>query len=296
MGILTARFLAHGEGGFVDLESSPELINPILLFAFEGWNDAGESASSAIDQLIDSWQAEQILSIDPESYYDFQVNRPHVSTREDGSREIEWPDTSIFLARIPLANRDVVLLRGIEPNNRWKSFSQEIIAVAQHLKVELAIAVGSLLSDTPHSRPIPVTTTSNHPDFPESMNFLPSTYEGPTGIIGVLGEALTAAGIPNGSMWAQVPHYAAGSPCPKATLALLSRVEEVLDIAVDLDDLTEAAAEWESDVNSMMEDDDELTNYVTQLEASNDTDSDEDIESSDIGGEFERYLRRRNTN
>ena len=280
----------------MDLENSPELINPILLYAFEGWNDAGESASTAIDQLIDSWQAEPVHSLDPELFYDFQVNRPHVSTREDGSREIEWPETSIYVARIPLANRDVVLLRGIEPNNRWKTFSDEIIAVVKHLNIQMAIAIGSLLSDTPHTRSIPVTPTRNHPEFPETMNFLPSTYEGPTGIIGVLGEALTANGVPNGSMWAQVPHYAAGSPCPKATLALLSRIEEVLDIAVDLDDLTEAAAEWESDVNSMIEDDEELTNYVSQLETTSDNVSDEEIETSDIGGEFERYLRRRNSN
>jgi proteasome assembly chaperone (PAC2) family protein len=267
----------------MDLENSPELINPVLLYAFEGWNDAGESASTAIDQLIDSWQADLIRTIDPELFYDFQVNRPHISTREDGVREIEWPDTRVYVARIPLANRDVVLLRGIEPNVRWNTFCQEVISIMQLLKIELAIGIGSLLSDTPHTRPIPITTTTNHPEFPETLNFLPSTYEGPTGILGVIGEALSQNGIANGSMWAQVPHYAAGAACPKATLALLSRIEEVLDIAVDLDDLTEAAAEWESDVNSMMEDDEELSTYVTQLEATADK-------------EFERYLRRRNTN
>ena len=280
----------------MDLDNSPELINPILLFAFEGWNDAGEAATSAIDHLIDAWQADEIRTLDPELFYDFQVNRPQMSTREDSTREIVWPTTSIFVARIPLANRDVIMIRGIEPNVRWRTFSNELLTVIEKLQVTMAIGIGALLSDTPHTRPIPVTTTSNHPGFPEEINFLPSTYEGPTGILGVLSEALSAAGIPTGSMWAQVPHYAASSACPKATVALLARIEEVLDIAVDLDDLADAASEWESDLNTMMDDDEELSSYVKQLEETNDSVTEEDIDASDIAGELERYLRRRNAN
>ncbi len=279
----------------MDFENTPELINPVLLYAFEGWNDAGESATGAIDQLIDCWQAEEIRTLDPELFYDFQVNRPHLSSRDDGSREIIWPETTVYLARIPLANRDVVLVRGIEPNVRWRTFTEEIVAIAIQLKVELAIAIGALLSDTPHTRPIPITSTTNHEHFPQSMKFVPSSYEGPTGILGVISEAFTSAGIPNGSMWAQVPHYAAASPCPKATMALLSHIEEVLDIAVDLDDLTEAASEWEADVTAMAEDDEEITAYVKQLEEAADNAAEQEISETDIAGEFERYLRRRNT-
>jgi len=274
-----------------DLEV-PELVDPVMLIAFEGWNDAGESATAALDHLHDTWQAETLFELDAEDYYDFQVNRPHMTTAEDGSREIEWPATTFSVARIALARRDVVIVRGVEPNIRWRSFSEEILGMAQSLKCTMVIAVGALLSDTAHTRPIPITATSNAANFPAELNFARSEYEGPTGILGVLIEDCSRLGIPAGSLWAQVPHYVATSPCPKATLALLSKLEEVLDIASDLGDRTEEAAEWERDVDTMASDDEELSSYVRQLENTSGEESADDV---NIADEIERYLRRRNS-
>jgi predicted ATP-grasp superfamily ATP-dependent carboligase len=268
----------------------PDLVDPVMLIAFEGWNDAGEAATSAIDHLINVWQAEQVYEIDPEEFYDFQVNRPHFHSAEAGQREVIWPTTTFHVARIPLANRDVILVRGIEPNIRWKAFSNEVVHFAQSSNVSLVLGIGSLLADTAHTRPIPVTATSQSDSFPAAMNFVPSDYEGPTGVLGVIIDACSRDGIPSGSLWSQVPHYVATSPCPKATLALLSRIEEALDLAIDYEDLTEEAAEWEKDIDGITSDDDDLSAYVKQLEET----INEDLESqSNIADEFERYLRRR---
>jgi len=271
----------------------PALEHPVLLFAFEGWNDAAESASSALDHLADVWQAETLYELDPEDFYDFQVNRPHLSTNGEGGRTIEWPETTLSVARIPLAQRDVILVRGIEPNMRWRTFTAQIVEMCMQLNVELVLGVGALLSDNAHSRPFPVFTTTMSSDFPDELDFSPSEYEGPTGILGVLQEAFATAGIPSGSLWVQVPHYVAAQPCPKATLALLSRIEEVLDIAVELADLTEEAAAWEKDIDAMAADDDELAGYVKQLEDESEDDAEDAV--AGIADEFERYLRRRNT-
>ena len=207
-------------------------------------------------------------------------------------RDVIWPSTTFHVARIPLAHRDVILVRGIEPNIRWKSFAAEVVHFAQTFNVSLILGIGSLLADTAHTRPIPVTATSQSPDFPANLNFVPSDYEGPTGILGVIIDACSRDGIPSGSLWSQVPHYVATSPCPKATLALLSRIEEALDIAIDYEDLTEEAAEWEKDIDGIALDDDDLSAYVKQLEENV---TDEADNSSDIADEFERYLRRRNS-
>lgn len=270
----------------------PSLVDPVMLIAFEGWNDAGEAATGAVDHLINVWQAEEVFEIDPEMYYDFQVNRPQFHSVEAGNRTVLWPSTTFHVARIPLAHRDVILVRGIEPNIRWKSFASEVVHFAQTFNVSLILGIGSLLSDTAHTRPIPVTATSQSPDFPAHLNFVPSDYEGPTGILGVIIDACSRDGIPAGSLWSQVPHYVATSPCPKATLALLSRIEEALDIAIDYEDLTEEAAEWEKDIDGIALDDEDLSAYVKQLEENV---TDETDNSSDIADEFERYLRRRNS-
>lgn len=270
------------------------LRNPVMLLAFEGWNDAAESATDAIDHLAEIWSAKSVVEIEAENYFDFQSTRPHLSTDPQGKREIIWPSTSISVAVMPRANYDIVLVRGVEPNLKWKAFSAEIVTVAKNLGVTMAIGIGALLSDNAHTRPFPIYATTMSLDFPPLLNFAPSEYEGPTGILGVVLEALASAGIPAGSLWVQVPHYVAAAPCPKATLALLSRIEEVLDLPVELADLTEAAADWETDIDAMAEDDEELSGYVKSLEEGNEEDVTEATES--IADEFERYLRRRNPN
>lgn len=275
--------------------TAPRMLrNPVMLLAFEGWNDAAEAATDAIDHLAEIWNAKAIIDIEAEDYFDFQVTRPHLSTDGQGTREIIWPSTSISLALMPRADYDIVLVRGVEPNLKWRTFSQEVVAAARELKVTMAIGIGALLSDNAHTRPFPIFATTMSLDFPPLLNFTPSEYEGPTGILGVVLEALASNGIPAGSLWVQVPHYVAAAPCPKATLALLSRLEEVLDIPVELADLTEAAAEWETDIDAMAEDDEELSGYVKSLEEGNDENPEDSPES--IADEFERYLRRRNPN
>jgi proteasome assembly chaperone (PAC2) family protein len=265
------------------------LKDPVLLLAFEGWNDAGNSASAALDHLTDVWDAALHSELDPELYYDFQVNRPFVTTLENSERFIEWPSTTIHIARQPKGENDVVIIRGIEPNMRWRSFAQEILQIAKDLGVVKLVAIGALLSEISHNRPIPVIATSSDNEFLEDKVFSESDYTGPTGIIGVVVDIFSRNEIPAGSLWAQVPHYVAGTNCPKATLALLSSIEELLDIAVELEDLTEAAAEWEKEVDALAADDEELATYISQLE-----DTQEPTEETDsIADEFERYLRRR---
>lgn len=265
------------------------LKSPVMLVAFEGWNDAGNSASSALDHLTDVWDSALHSEIDPEIYYDFQVNRPFITTLENGERFIEWPTTTIHIARHPKAEHDVVLIRGIEPNLRWRSYANEILQVAKDLGVTRLIGIGALLSEISHNRPIPVIATSNSTEFLADKNFTESDYSGPTGIIGVIVDTFMRNGIPAASIWAQVPHYVAGTNCPKATLALLSSIEELLDVAVDLEDLTEAAAEWEKEVDALAADDEELATYIAQLEDTQEPSTDPDS----IADEFERYLRRR---
>ncbi len=265
------------------------LKSPVLLVAFEGWNDAGNSASAALDHLTDVWDATLLREIDPELYYDFQVNRPFITTLENGDRFIEWPSTTVHIARMAKGEHDVVLIRGIEPNLRWRSYATEVLEIAKQLGVTKLIGIGALLSEISHNRPIPVIATSNSEFFLEDKDFTESDYSGPTGIIGVIVDTFMRSGIPAASLWAQVPHYVAGTNCPKATLALLSSIEELLDVAVELEDLTEAAAEWEKEVDALAADDEELATYIAQLE-----DTQEPSQETDsIADEFERYLRRR---
>ena len=273
-------------------ESLPELVDPVMLCAFEGWNDAGDAASGAILHLEEVWSATQIAEIDPEDYYDFQVNRPEVVI-EDGERSITWPTSRISVARIPLAPRDVVLVAGIEPSMRWRAFTQEILTIARELGVEMVVTLGALLADSPHTRPVPVSGTSSDEGISVRMGYEPSTYEGPTGIVGVLQDACATAGIPAVSLWAAVPHYVAQPPCPKATLALLARIEDLLDVPVPLGDLPEESRAWQIGVDELAGEDDEIAAYVHQLEEAVDTAELPEASGDAIAREFERYLRRR---
>jgi len=277
----------------VELEGLPELVDPVMIAAFEGWNDAGESASGALDHLADMWDAEVVFELDSEDYYDYQVNRPHVGFDDEGVRQIAWPATRLLVARPPGASRDVVLLRGIEPNMRWRAFVREILGLCHELGVELSVTLGALLADTPHTRPVPVTGTSTDESVARSLGLETSRYEGPTGIVGVLQDACNRAGLPALSIWAAVPHYVAQPPCPKATLALLGKVEEVLDVRIPLGDLPEDARAWERGVDELAEEDEDIAEYVRALEETRDTTELPEASGEAIAREFERYLKRR---
>ncbi|MGH8870157.1 MAG: PAC2 family protein [Actinomycetes bacterium] len=277
----------------IELDDLPELIDPVMVAAFEGWNDAGEAATGAIEHLELVWGARPLASIDPEDYYDYQVNRPLVSLREDGTRQLTWPTTRFSLARVPDRQRDVVLVRGIEPNMRWQAFCAEVLGLAHELGVETVVTLGALLADCPHTRPVPITGAGSTPGLVTSLGLEPSLYEGATGIVGVVQEAATRAGLPAVSFWAAVPHYVAQPPCPKATVALLRRVEDMLDVPVPLGDLPEEARAWERGVDELASEDSEVAEYVQALEQAKDAAELPEASGEAIAKEFERYLRRR---
>jgi predicted ATP-grasp superfamily ATP-dependent carboligase len=275
------------------LSSVPPLRDPVLVAAFEGWNDAGEAASGAVAHLCRVWGATPVTEMDPEDYHDFQVNRPMVQVDESGRRSVTWPTTRLYWARPSGAARDVVLVRGIEPSMRWRAYVTELLGYAEQLGVTTLVTLGALLADVPHTRPIPVTTTSDDEGLMRRLALEPSTYQGPTGIVGVLHESGNRAGVPGLSLWAAVPHYVAQPPSPKASLALLRRVEELLDVTVPLEDLPEDARAWEHGVDELAEEDTEIAEYVRQLEEAKDTADLPEASGEAIAREFERYLRRR---
>ena len=276
-----------------DLDLVDDLVDPILIAAFEGWNDAADAASTTLDRLISEWDAEVVAELDPEDYYDFQMTRPHISVIEGGGRALTWPTTRLLVARPEGSARDIVLLRGIEPNMRWRQFCEEILDVAETLGVRLVVALGALLADTPHTRPVPVTGTVSDPDLGDRLGLEQSRYEGPTGITGVFQDACTAADMPSLSLWAAVPHYVAQPPCPKATLALLGRLEDLLEIPVPVEDLVEEARAWERGVDELAREDPEVGDYVKALEEQRDTSDLPEASGDAIAREFERYLKRR---
>lgn len=274
-------------------EDLPDLTDPVVVVAFEGWNDAGDAATGAVEHLELIWDAKPLAALDPEDYYDFQVNRPTVSLIDGVSRRIEWPTTRIAVARPPGSSRDVVLVRGIEPNMRWRSFCAELIALLQELDVQTVVALGALLADTPHTRPTPVTGSAYDDESAQAYGLETSRYEGPTGILGVFQDACVQQGLPAISFWAAVPHYVSQPPSPRATLALLRRVEEVLEIAVPVGTLPQQAEEWVQTVDEMASEDEEVVEYVRSLEERA-TESDlSQANGEQIAREFERYLKRR---
>ena len=264
-----------------------------MVAAFEGWNDAGEAASGAVAHLERVWGAEAFAELDPEDYHDFQVSRPVVVLDDDGRRQITWPTTRLSWASPPGADRDIVLVRGIEPSMRWRSFTRELLDHAERLRVGTVVTLGALLADVPHTRPIPVTATSEDAGLLAKLAVEPSRYEGPTGIVGVLQDVAQNRGIPGLSLWAAVPHYVGQPPSPKAMLALLRSVEEMLDVTVPLEDLPEDARAWERGVDELAEEDGEIADYVRQLERAKDTAELPEASGEAIAREFERYLRRR---
>lgn len=276
-----------------EFDGLPVLRSPVLVASFEGWNDAADAASAAVDHLRLAWQAHLIDEIDPETYYDFQVTRPTVSMSEATPGEIEWPTSRFYQCRPPEAGRDVVLLRGIEPNMRWKSFCDEILDVCHRLEIERVVLLGALLADVPHSQPLPVTATATDAGLLSRLALSPTKYEGPTGVVGVLHEAAARAELDVVSFWAHVPHYASQPPCPKATLGLLHRVEEVLDLPVPTDELATDANDWDEQVRELIESDSDIAEYVRSLEQRSDAPGLEPRSGDEIAREFEKYLRRR---
>ena len=277
----------------IEIEETADLVDPVVIAAFEGWNDAAESASSVVDHLMHVWGARVVGAIDPEEYYDFQVTRPYVGTDETGFRKLTWPTTQIAVASPPDLDRDVILIRGIEPNMRWRKFCAELLGAVDALGGELVVTLGALLADTPHTRPVPVSGTATEPELVDRLRLEQSTYEGPTGIVGVLQDSCVKLDVPSVSYWAAVPHYVAQPPCPKATLALIGQLEELLEVSIPLEDLAEEARAWERGVDELAEDDEEVAAYVRSLEETRDTTDLPEASGEAIAREFERYLKRR---
>ncbi|WP_236006584.1 PAC2 family protein [Nakamurella leprariae] len=265
-----------------------------MIAAFEGWNDAGDAATAAVEHLSLTWDAKPLTELDPEGFYDFQVTRPTVKLVDGVTRTVEWPTTRLTVCRPTGADRDIILVHGIEPNFRWRAFCQELLDVVMQQQVETVIGLGALLADVPHTRPIQVTGSAADEATAQRLGLITSRYEGPTGIAGVFQDSCVRAGIPAVSFWASVPHYVSQAPSPKATLALLHRVEEMLDIEVPLGALPEQAAEWETEVSQIAADDEEISEYIRALEEREEADEPLKMQSGEaLAAEFERYLRRR---
>lgn len=265
----------------------------IMLAAFEGWNDAGEAATDAVKYLSRLWDGVKVASIDPDLYYDFQFTRPLIRRTASGDRRIKWPTTKLTRCSVPDTDIDIVFVHGVEPSYRWRAYTAELLAHATELDVDCLVLVGALLADVPHSRPIPVTVTSEDDTVRESLNTEASQYEGPTGIVGVLAEVASLAGIPTLSLWAAVPHYVGQSPSPKAELAILQGLEDILQVPLDTAVLTEEAEAWERGVNELATEDPEVAAYVRQLEEAKDTADLPEATGESIAREFERYLKKR---
>ena len=265
----------------------------VMLAAFEGWNDAGEAASDALRYLNKLWGGKKVGSIDADEYYDFQFTRPTIRRTASGERKIKWPSTRIFKASVPDSNVDVIFVQGTEPSYKWRAYTAELLVHAEALNVDYVVLVGALLADVPHSRPIPVSASTDDAALRERMDLEASQYEGPVGIVGVLAEVALLAGLPTVSLWAAVPHYVAQAPSPKAQLALLHRIEELLQVPLDTQELVEDADAWERGVDELATEDPEIAAYVRQLEEAKDTADLPEASGESIAREFERYLKRR---
>jgi proteasome assembly chaperone (PAC2) family protein len=277
----------------IDIEADKQFDNALVIAAFEGWNDAGEAASEAVSHLLVGWRATLLASVDPEDYYDFQYNRPHVGFNSEGGRELSWRTTSIWHCQAGPADRDVVLVTGIEPNLRWRTFCDEMLDYLTGIGATTLVTLGALLADVPHTRPVPVNGISSDPELAERFGLEPSRYTGPTGIVGVIQEASHRRGLETMSYWAAVPHYVAQAPAPKATLALLGQLEDLVGVPIDMRGLPEEAKAWERGVDELASDDSDVADYVRSLEEERDTADLPEATGDAIAREFERYLKRR---
>jgi len=269
---------------------------PALVCAFKGWNDAGDAASAAVSVVGVSRGARQFASIDPEDFYDFQSVRPQIKLIDGQARSIEWPEVKLYEVRVPRAPRDLVLLAGAEPSYRWRTFTGLVVELAEVIGVQLVVTLGALLADVPHTRPVSVTGFASEPSLVQRLALSQSSYEGPTGIIGVLHDACTRVSMPSASLWAAVPHYISAAPNPKAALALIRKLEGLVGVAVDASDLEGAAADYERQVNAAIQHDPDIQAFVEKLEAAaGDEESDAfELPSGDsIARDLQRFLRQR---
>jgi len=267
----------------------PELDEPVLLVAFEGWNDAGDAASSAVRWFADRWDATPFADIDPEDFFDFTSTRPEVRI-EDGARVIDWPSNELSATTVPGTGRDLVLLQGVEPQLRWRTFTDTILEVARTFDASMVVTLGALLAEVPHSRPVNVVGTAYAEEVVTRLGLSPSQYQGPTGIVGVLHDRCRAAGLQSASLWATVPSYVPGAPSPKATLALVEKTAELLGEPVITTDLEIASASYERQINELVDDDEETQAYVAALEQRHDKELQAPA-PGDLVEEVERYLR-----
>jgi predicted ATP-grasp superfamily ATP-dependent carboligase len=277
------------------ISSRPQLERPILIAAFRGWNDGGQGASLATGYLAKLWEAKRFAEVDPETFFDFQATRPHVTLEEGLTRRIDWPATVFYHGRPPGLDRDAVLLLGIEPNLRWRSFTDLLVEFTQELGVELVVTLGALLADVPHTRPCPVTGSATDKQLVERLGLSASRYEGPTGIIGVLHDACLRAALPSASLWAAVPHYVSLTPSPKAALALCERLGDLLGAQIDTGELEEAAENYSEQVSEAVASDPDTAAYIEELEQRADTLAEEEaLPSGDaLAAELTRFLRER---
>ncbi len=284
--------------GELRVHRRPELARPVLIGAFRGWNDGAQAASLAAGYLAKTWEAERFADVDPEEFFDFQATRPHVSLEEGMTRRIDWPETAFYHARPEGFDRDIVLLLGIEPNLRWRTFADLLIDLAQELGVELMITLGALLADVPHTRPSPVTGSASDPELVQRLGLSASRYEGPTGIVGVLHDACKRAEIPSASLWAAVPHYVSLTPSPRAAVALCERLGDLIGVEIEVAELEEAAASYEEQVSEAVASDEETAAYVEELEHRADSleESSELPSGEALAAELTRFLREREQN
>lgn len=275
----------------IRIHRRPDLRSPLLVCAFRGWNDGGEAASTAAAYLRDRWGAERIGDIDPEEFFDFQVTRPTVRLEGGVTRRIEWPLNDFFHAALP--ERDVILFLGIEPNVRWRTFTDAIVETARDLEVDTAVVLGAFLADVPHTLPTPVAGSAPDARQAAELGISATGYEGPTGIVGVLQDAAARAGFPAYSLWAAVPHYLPGGPNPKAALALVRKIATLAGVSVETDTLSRAAGAWEEQVTETIEENEELQAYVARLEAgAGERQGTIDIPTGDaLAAELEQFLR-----
>jgi proteasome assembly chaperone (PAC2) family protein len=274
----------------------PQLRSPTLVAAFAGWNDAAGAATAALEAVAMTVDAEPVAQIDPEEFFDFQVSRPTIRLTEGQTREIDWPQNALYAAAVPAADRDLVFVSGIEPNLRWRGFAKALLDAAERLKVEMVVTLGALLADVPHTRPVPITGLASDPELVERLGLSRSSYEGPTGIVGVIHDACRRRGLTSASLWAAVPHYVAAVPNPKAALALLRRLEGFTGMAVDASELEDAIERYERQVNRAVSANPEIEELVQRLEEEQDSEPEgaEDVPSGDaIAREFQRFLRER---
>jgi len=290
------KLIAFGRNEAVNMDQGKSFPRDttIVIAAFGGWNDAGQSATDALEHLLDVWHSEEVIDLPGDDFYDYQFNRPEVSIGLDGDREVAWPGTTIFKASTDtMPNTKIFLVHGVEPSMRWKQFCADILRHLELGENTVLITLGALLADVAHTRPIPVSGTTSNKKLQTISGFESSKYEGPTGILGILQSEFEVQGIPSIALWAAIPHYVASPPCPKATLALIRGLEDLLDTSIPVVELVEEARAWQLGVEELSTEDEEISEYVRALEETQDTAELPEATGEAIAREFERYLRRR---